>query len=73
MTVLLPATTHRQPAETRTPLPWTQLRRPPSPWTATDTYSPMILGRIADAFDTAAQTAADALRTIPALRAVTSD
>jgi hypothetical protein len=31
------------------------------------------LGRIADAFDTAAQTAADALRTIPILRAVTSD
>ena len=31
------------------------------------------LGRIADAFDTAAQTAADALRTVPPLRAVTSD
>lgn len=31
------------------------------------------LGRIADAFDTAAQTAADALRTIRALRAATSD
>ncbi len=31
------------------------------------------LDRIADAFDTAAQTAADALRTIPALRAVTSE
>jgi integrase len=31
------------------------------------------LDRIADAFDTAAQTTADALRTIPALRPVTSD
>jgi DNA invertase Pin-like site-specific DNA recombinase len=30
-------------------------------------------GHTADAFDTAAQTAADALRTIPVLRAVTSD
>jgi hypothetical protein len=31
------------------------------------------LGRIADAFDTAAETAADGLQTTPALRVITSE